>query len=123
MNTSYRLVILAALCLSAPNAVAETSTVAPTGSIAIRERLVSHWQSLDLTAQTLSAGSLPGAWDAGLFLDVASLNAMLSQVASLTIRYNGTGVLAGTTVKVAAVRLIPKAGALDAELEFVAARS
>lgn len=115
--------MLAALFLAGPDAVAETSSPLLTGGIAVRERLASYWQSLDLTAQTLSAGSVPDAWDAGFFLDMASLNALLSQAAGLTIRHNDTGVLAGATVQVTAVRLIPKAGALDAELELVAAKS
>ncbi len=94
----------------------------PSPRIAIRERLTSYWQSLDLTARTLAFGPVPEAWGAGLFLDVPSLNGLLSQI-DMTFQYDGAGPLAGTSVQVTHIKLLPKPGALDAELNLVAEKA
>lgn len=93
------------------------------GRIAEHERLLSYWRSLDLTAQTLSAGPISAAWDAGLFLDVQTLNSVFDQLNGLTAKYGGQGALAGATVMVTGVRLKPRNGALDTELDLVASHS
>lgn len=93
------------------------------GRIAEHERMLSYWQSLNLTAQTLSAGPVPAAWSAGLFLDIQTLNSALDQINGLTARYAGKGLLANTAVTVTGIRLKPENGALGAELDLVAAHS
>jgi hypothetical protein len=93
------------------------------GNIAARERLASYWRSLDLTARTLSAGPIPAAWDAGLFLDLKTLATVIGQIDGTTIRRDGAGVLGGTSVIVRGVRLKPAPGVLGAELDLAAGKA
>lgn len=125
MKHRFFVVGLAILAIGAAGVMTRSQQGASVGGgrIAEHERMLSYWRSLDLTAQTLSAGPVPGAWDAGLFLDAQALNSVLDQVNGLTARYGGQGVLAGATVAVTGVRLKPRNGALGAELDLVATHS
>jgi hypothetical protein len=117
---------LASLCAVGAFAQSDRSaSVGPSeiGSIAARERLASYWRSLDLTARTLSAGPIPAAWDAGLFLDLKTLDTVIGQIDGTTIRRDGAGVLGGTSVIVRGVHLRPGSGVLGAELDLAAGKA
>ena len=126
MNAWGRAAIASILCLCGLGIIAATygfCEAIPEGGVAIRERLSSYWQSLSLTARNFSVGAVPGAWDAGLFLNASSLNELFNSINSVTIRYGGTGALSGTTVRVTSVHLVPRIGALDAELDLLASKA
>jgi hypothetical protein len=118
-------IALLGLCAAAAFSESDhsTSTSSDNGGIAARARQGSYWRSLDLTAQTLAAGPIPAAWDAGLFLDLKTLDAIISPIDGTIIRRGGGGILAGTSVYVRSVRLKPEAGILGAEVDLVAEKS
>ncbi|MBC9883064.1 hypothetical protein G8O24_37870 [Bradyrhizobium sp. INPA01-394B] len=119
---------LAAGLYLANAAAAETVSQDPgrspeSAGIAEKARLASSWRSLDLTSRTLTAGPVPAAWDAGLFLDVGTLETSLGQIVGLKLRRSGQGLLAGTSVTVEGMRLKPDAGSLEAELDLAAEKA
>lgn len=100
-----------------------SSALAASENLVVHDRLAARWQSLDLTARTLANGASPGDWDASLFLNVDALNKLLDQIAGSKIKYKGVGLLSGTVIDVAGVRLRPRLGSLDAEVQLVARKS
>jgi hypothetical protein len=99
------------------------TALAESESLVVHDRFAARWQSLDLTARTLANGTSPADWDASVFLNIDALNKLLNQIVGSKIVYAEKGLLAGTVIDVAGIRLLPRLGALDAELDLVATKS
>ncbi|SFM85464.1 hypothetical protein SAMN05216573_10510 [Bradyrhizobium sp. Rc3b] len=94
----------------------------PPGEIVLKERLSSRWSALSLADLTLQAGEIPRAHDAAAFLSAHVISDSLKLLEGSQLIYNREGSsLAGSSVTLQRVELVPGIGQMSARLSLRAA--
>lgn len=85
--------------------------------IAVRERLVSQWQGMDLARRAIADRPTPDHWDAAVFVGADALNSVLAASSGARLEYVPSNhFLSGTTVTLDSVRVRPSVGSMGVEL-------